>query len=172
MPIIATILLTAALWTLYWFVNMGGLEHIRERAERRKEEARKAEARERGRTASLRAVEDPRDAAMVLMLLIPRGSDPSPRQITAIEETAGRAFGFAGDLVARVTQARFIAASAQGFDDAVTVFTDLLTKRLTADERQELIDMVREIAQLDGPSSGQVAAIERLEQRIGLVPAQ
>jgi hypothetical protein len=30
MPAIALILSTLALWTIYWFVRMGGIDHIRE----------------------------------------------------------------------------------------------------------------------------------------------
>jgi hypothetical protein len=65
MPAVAVVLLTAAFRVVYWFVRMGGVDHFREQAARRKEEARKAEARELDRTARLRAVQDPRDAATI-----------------------------------------------------------------------------------------------------------
>ena len=172
MPIVAVVLLTAAFWVLYWFVQMGGVEHFREQAARRKEEARKAEARELDRTACLRAVEDPRDAATILMLLIARGGDPTPQQITAIEQTLSRTFGFQGELVERMTQARFVAASAESFDQAAKIFADLFKKRLTGSEQRELVDMVWEIARLDGPSPIQSAAIEALHRRVGLAPAR
>jgi hypothetical protein len=172
MPIVAVILLTAAFWVLYWFIQMGGVEHFREKAARRKEEARKAEARERDRTACLRAVKDPRDAATVLMLLIARGGDPTPQQIAAIEHTIVTVFGFEADRVERMTQARFIAGSADSFDQAAKIFAGLFRERLTRSEQVELIDMVQEIARLDGPSPMQTAAIEGLHRRVGLAPAQ
>jgi hypothetical protein len=171
MPIVAVILFCAAFWVLYWFVQMGGVEHFRERAARRKEEARKAEARELDRTACLRAVEDPRDAATILMLLIARGGDPTPQQIAAIRQTITEVFGCAGDLDERMTQARFIAGSADSFDDAAKIFSDLFRKRLTGSERRELVDMVEEVARLDGPSPTQTEAIELLHRRMGLAPA-
>jgi uncharacterized tellurite resistance protein B-like protein len=172
MPIVAVVVLTAAFWVLYWFVQMGGVEHFREKAARRKEEARKAQARELDRTACLRAVKDPRDAATILMLLIARGGDPTPQQIAAVEQTLRTAFGFEAERVERMTQARFVANSAQNFDEAAKIFSDLFKERLTRDERVELVDMVREIARLDGPSPAQTAAIEALHRRIGLAPAQ
>jgi uncharacterized tellurite resistance protein B-like protein len=171
MPVVAVIVLTAAFWVVYWFIRMGGVDHFRERAARRKEEARKAQARELERTAGLRAVDDPRDAATILMLLIARGGDPTPQQIAAIERKLVEVFGFEGELVERMTQARFIARGAASFEDAAKIFSDLFQKRLTGGERLQLIDMLRDIARLDGPSPRQTDAIELLQQRMGLAPA-
>jgi hypothetical protein len=50
MPIIALVLSTLAFWIFYWFVRMGGMDHIRASSQKRKEEARRAAARERERT--------------------------------------------------------------------------------------------------------------------------
>jgi len=172
MPIVAVVLLTLLLWVVYWFVQMGGVEHFRERAARRKEEARKAEARERDRTACLREVDDPRDAATILMVLIARGGDPTPQQIAAIGQTMSQALGIGADLDERLTQARFIANSAECFDEAAKIFSDLFRKRLTGSERRDLVDMVEEIARLDGPMPAQTEAIEALHRRVGLAPAQ
>src|SRR5262245_63722515 len=137
MPIIAVILLTAAFWTVYWFIRMGGVEHFLERAAQRKEERRKAEARERDRTALLRAVDDPRDAATILMLLVARGGDPTGEQLAAIEHTLVKTFGLQAEVVERMTQARFIASSAESFEQAATIFADLFKERLTTGERLE-----------------------------------
>ena len=167
MPIVAVILLTAAFWTVYWFIRMGGVEHFLERAAQRKEERRKAEARERDRTALLRAVDDPRDAATILMLLVARGGDPTGEQLAAIERTMARVFAFGSDATARLTQAQFIARSAADFDDAGKIFADLFRKRLTAAEQRELTILLRDVARLDGPSPLQSAAIESFERRLG-----
>ena|SRR5690348_3471763 len=167
MPIVAVVVLTALFWVVYWFVRMGGLEHYLERAARRKEERRKAQARERDRTALLRAIDDPRDAALVLMLLIPRGGDPTPQQLAAIEQAIAGVFQLGNEAVARMTQARFIAGSVSGFADAAKLMAPLFRQRLTADEQRELIAMLRTIARHDGPSPLQIAAIDQLEQRLG-----
>jgi len=90
MPVVVLVASTLAFWLIYWFVRMGGLDHFRERSARRKQEARRAQARELERTAPLRAIDDPRDAATVLMLLIPRGRDPTTAQIAAIEKIMRR----------------------------------------------------------------------------------
>jgi hypothetical protein len=171
MPIVVLIVSTLVFWLIYWFVSMGGVDHFRERSARRKEEARRAKARTSERTAPLRAIDDPRDAALVLMLLIPRGSDPTRAQFSAIEDTMRSVFGFDTDWIERLTQARFIATCAEGFDEAAGLFADLFNKRLTADERRELVAMVEKIARIDGPSHTQTEALEVLQRRVGLVPA-
>jgi hypothetical protein len=171
MPIVVLLVSTLAFWLIYWFVRMGGVDHFREVSARRKEEARRAKARTSERTAPLRAIDDPREAALVLMLLIPRGSAPAWAQFSAIEETMRVVFGFDADLIERLTQARFIASCAESFDEAAGLFADLFNKRLTADERRELVAMVEKIARIDGPSHGQTAALEVLQQRVGLAPA-
>ena len=118
MPIVVLVAGTLVFWVIYWFIRMGGVDHFREQSARRKEEARRAQAREMERTAPLRAIDDPRDAATVLMLLIPRGRDPTARQIAAIEEIMRVVFGFDHDVNERLTHARFIASRAQNFAQA------------------------------------------------------
>lgn len=172
MPIIALVLSALAFWLVYWFVRMDGLEHVRAMFARRKQDAHRANARELDRTAALRAVDDPRDAATILMLLIARvGSDPTREQAALIEKTICAVFGFEQELTARMTQARFIASRADSFGEAAGIFSDLLAKRLTTDEKQQLVVMLEEVARADGPSAAQTEAIEGLKRRLGLAPA-
>ena len=105
------------------------------------------------------------------MLLIPRGRDPTPPQIATIEEAMRAVLGFGNDVNERLTHARFIASGAQSFAQAAGLFADLFNKRLTADERRELVDMVEEVARIDGLSAIQTAEIDVLKQRVGLAPA-
>lgn len=171
MPVVVLVASTLAFWLIYWFVRMGGVDHFREQSKRREQEARRAQARELQQTAPLRAIDDPRDAATVLMLLIPRGRDPTARQIAAIEETMRTVLGFGADVNERLTHARFIAGSAQSFAQAAGLFADLFNKRLTAEERRELVGMVEEVARIDGLSAIQTAEIDGLKRRVGLAPA-
>jgi hypothetical protein len=171
MPIVILVATTLLFWVVYWFIRMGGIDHFREQSARRKDEARRAKSRELERTAPLRAVDDPRDAATVLMLLITRGGDPTARQITTIEETMRGVFGFDQDAKERLTHARFIASCADNFAQAAGLFSDLFNKRLTIDERNELVGIVEEIARIDGPTATQTAGIAELKRRVGLVPA-
>jgi uncharacterized tellurite resistance protein B-like protein len=168
MPILVLIASTLFFWVIYWFVRMGGIDHFRERSARRKDEARRGESRELERTAPLRAIDDPRDAATILMLLIPRGGDPTAKQIATIEGAMRDVFGFDRDLNERLTQARFIASRAQSFAEAARLFADLFKKQLTNEERDELVGLVEKVAQIDGPSANQTAAIEDLTRLVGL----
>ena len=170
MPIIVLIASTLIFWGIYWFVRMGGIDHLRDRSARRKDEARRAQARESEQTAPLRAVDDPRDAATILMLLIPRGSDPTARQVATIEAAMREGFGFDHDLNERLTHARFMASRAQSFAQAAGIFAAMFRKQLTETERGELVELVEKVAQIDGPSENQTAAIESLKQLVGLLP--
>jgi uncharacterized tellurite resistance protein B-like protein len=172
MPIILVILSTLAFWSLFWFVRMGGIEHVQAGRTRRQEEARRAEARTAARNAPLRAIDDPREAATILMLLIARtGGDPTREQIAAIEQIVQSTFGFDHELAAHMTQARFMASRADSFEQAAAVFADLFNKRLTPDEKHQLVDMVEKIAWLDGPSEAHAEAVGVLTRRMGLVVA-
>jgi hypothetical protein len=171
MPIVVLIASTLAFWVIYWFTRMGGVDHFRELSARRKEEARRTRSRELERTAPLRAIDDPRDAATVLMLLIPRGRDPTAKQIATIEETMRVVFGFDHDVNERLTHTRFIASCAQSFAQAAGLFANLFDKRLTAEERRELVGIVEEIARIDGPSAIQTAEIDCLKRLVGLAHA-
>jgi hypothetical protein len=172
MPIVVLIASTLIFWLIYWFVRMGGIDHFREQSQRRKDAARRTQARESERTAPLCAIDDPREAAIVLMLLIPRGSDPTASQIAAIEDKMRAVFCFDRDVNERLTHARFIASRAQGFAEAAGLFADLFNKQLTADERRELVGMVEQIARIDGPSAIQTEAVDVLKRKVGLAPAR
>src|SRR5215468_4477608 len=171
MPIVVLVASTLAFWVIYWFIRMGGVDHFREQSGRRKQEAQRAQARELERSAPLRAIDDPRDAATVLMLLIPRGRDPTTEQIAAIEETMRAVLGFDHDVNERLTHARFIASCAQNFAQAAGLLADLFNKRLTAEERRDLVDMVEKIARIDGLSPIQTSEIDVLKRRVGLAHA-
>ena len=173
MPIILLIVSTLAFWALYWFVQMGGIDHFQRRKAQRKEETQRQEARERARVAPLRAVDDPRDAVAILMVLIARANgDPTREQIAAIEGKLRGVFGFERELPERMTQARFIARQADSFEQAAAVFAPLFKQRLTRDECHQLVDMLEDIAQHEAPSEIQIEAIAALKPMIGLAPAR
>ena len=172
MPILALIASTALFWLAYWFIRMGGVDQVSEALSQRRAAARKAEAREIERLAPLQAVDDPRDAAAILMVLVARvDHDPRREHVAAIERAMHDVLGFAHDLTARLTHARFIAGRADRFEEAVALFGDLLNKSLTLDEKWQLVEMVEAIAAVEGPSEGQTEAIKVLKRRIGLSPA-
>src|SRR5204862_3950913 len=109
MPIILMILGILAISVLFWFTRMGGIEHFRRQKAQQQEKAAREAVRERLRTAHLRAVDDPREAAAVLMLLLARErGDPTREQIWLIEDKL-RGLGVTHDLAERMAQARFVA---------------------------------------------------------------
>jgi hypothetical protein len=63
MPIVALILSTLAIWTIYWFFRMGGIDHILARRAQAQSRDRLIRARAFERSAPLRAIDDPPDAA-------------------------------------------------------------------------------------------------------------
>jgi uncharacterized tellurite resistance protein B-like protein len=173
MPIIALILSTLAFWLLYWFFSMGGFDHLMQRSAQRKEEARRREAREAARIAPLRAVDDPRDAAAILMLLMARvQGDPTREQIATIEDRLRTVFGFEHELAERMTQARFIARQVDSFEQAARVFAELFKRQLTSHERLQLVAMLEEVARIERPCDTQIEAIMAFKPMIGLVPAR
>jgi len=173
MPVILLILGSLLFWVLYWFVRMGGIQHFQERAAQRKEEARRAAARESARLAPLRAIDDPRDAAAILMVLIARqNGDPTREQIAFIEERLRTVFGFDRELTERVTHARFMASQCESFAQAASVFAALFRQRLTDAECRELLDMIEDVARHEGPSEQQADAISAFRPMIGLAAAR
>jgi len=170
MPVIILVVSTLAFWLVYWFVRMDGLEQVAAIFDQRRREARRLKSREAERIAPVRAVDDPRDAATILMLLVARiGHDPTREHIAVIEKTIRSVFGFDRDLTDRMTQARFIASRADNFEQAAGLFSDLLNKRLTADERLHLVDMLVDVARVEGPSEAQTEAIDVLRRRLSLI---
>jgi uncharacterized tellurite resistance protein B-like protein len=99
------------------------------------------------------------------------GGDPTREQIAVIEKIGRTVFELDGELVERITQARFIASRTESFEQAAGLFADLFNKRLTTSERLHLISMLTEVAQIDGPSEAQLAALQGLQQRIGIAAA-
>jgi hypothetical protein len=71
-----------------------------------------------------------------------------------------------------MTQARFIASRADSFAQAAAVFADLFNKKLTVDEKRELVEMVEQVANLDGRSQAHEEALDVLVRRVGLAPAR
>lgn len=64
---------------------------------RRKQEARRATAREREQTAPLCAIDDLRDAAAILMFLMARvAGDPTREHVAAIEKVVRTVFQLEG----------------------------------------------------------------------------
>jgi hypothetical protein len=167
MPFVSLVLSTLAIWLIYWFVHLGGLDRIADLLSIRRNSRRRESALAKERVAPITALHDPRDAALVLMLLIAReASAPTREQYAAIEGKARSVFAFDTDLAERMAHARFVAGRADSFAQAGGLLWKLLKSRLTDDECRELIEMVESIAAYDGPSNTQREAIDGLKSRL------
>jgi len=167
MPFIGLVLSSLAIWLIYWFVNMGGMDRVADALSIRTNSKRRQAALAKERSAPIVAIDDPRDAALVLMLLIARDATaPSREQYAAVEEKARTVFGFDKDLAEHLTHARFAAGRADSFEQAAGLLSGLLKSRLTDAERKELIEMIEAIAAHDGPSDAQREAIDTLKRRL------
>ena len=96
------------------------------------------------------------------------GGDPLREHIKEIEKIAHTHFGFTDDLGSRMTQARFIAGRAQSFAQAATLYADLFNKKLTHEEKRELLEMVQEVANFEGGGEARAGEVGGLARRIGL----
>ena len=106
------------------------------------------------------------------MLLIARANgDPTRERIALIEDKLRTVFGFERELNERMTQARFIARQTDTFEDAAAVFADMFRKRLTSEERQQLVEMLEEVARNELPYERAIEAITAFRPKIGLAAA-
>jgi hypothetical protein len=168
MPFIILLLVLAivALAVTTWFIRMGGMAEFQRRRAQQQEKAAREAVRERLRTAHLRAVEDPRDAAAVLMLLLAREQGEATREQIWLIEDKLRGLGVRDDLPERMAKVRFIAGQTESFHLAARVFAILFRNRLSEDERRQLVAMLEEV----GGSQSQREAIAVFRPMIGLVP--
>jgi hypothetical protein len=144
---------------------------LQQRRKQREDDAKRAAAREASRLAPVRAIDDPRDAAAVLMLLIARANgDPTRERIALIENKLRSVFGFERELTERMTQARFIAGRTDSFEKATGIFVEMFRKRLTGEERRELVEMLEEVARNELPYEREIEAIIAFKPKIGLAP--
>jgi hypothetical protein len=89
--------------------------------------------------------------------------------VAVIERLIRVVFGFEKELTEHMTAARFVASRAESVEQAAGLISDLFNPRLTAGERRELVDMLEEIASVDGPSTAQNDALQLIERRIRLL---
>ena len=123
----------------------------------------------RQRRLTIRALEDPREAATVLLLGIARASgDISSAQKQAITVFARTEFGMpqteAQDLV---LLANFMLRDVFDFDQEVRHVLAPIENHTGPEERRRLIDAARRIASVDGPAAdAALALIDMVEQRL------
>jgi hypothetical protein len=176
MPFVGAILGAILTGLFYWLVWGQGLEYIearmRESRERKRDAERRATALESQRLAPLRTLSDARDAAAALMVLVARQRGvPTPEQVAAIEHDMREVLGFNRELPERLALARFAAERAGVAEEAVDTLAPLFRAKLDSAERNDLLSMLRRVAELHGgPTELQEKLIERTERRLREMP--
>ena len=122
------------------------------------------------RVAPLRAVDDPRDAVAILMLLIARDNGVRRASRSAIEDKLRSVFGFERELPERKAQARFIARQTK-------VSTGRRRVRTTVPAAADPDEAVNSstcwrTSRTRAPSESQIEAITAFKPMIGLAPAR
>lgn len=167
MPIIALLISTFVGWTIYYFFWMGGADRVLDAFSIQRNARRRQAAQAKERIAPVMAIDDPREAALVLMLLMAReATAPTREQYAAVDDKARTVFGFDKDFDHRMTHVRFVAGRADSFAQAAAVFAGLFVKRLTDGEKRDLVGMIEAVAALEGPSEAQNEAIDGLKRRL------
>ncbi len=155
---------------LYWVLWGGGKDYIDARlteAGRRRQDAkraiRRAEAELVARSAPLRSIKDPREAAGILMLFAAKArGEPTPEQIEVIQTELRDVLGLEDDLPGRFAYMLHAADRAPTPEGAIQDLAPLLHDRLTPAERGELRLMLDRVCALHGgPTSAQDAFVER-----------
>ncbi|MCA0401012.1 MAG: hypothetical protein LCH38_09375 [Proteobacteria bacterium] len=175
MPVIGVIL-GAVIWgVILWMIWGNGIQVVNHWLDTRKERESEnknakaiADARERAQRAPLRALEDPREAAMILLtkLAMLRG-EITAEQNLALSKIAMDRLGLEGKPEHHTTLAAFAARAAKDADHVVADLSPLFHTRLTREEMDDLFAMMSEIAALHGGATeAQEAMIERMRRRL------
>ena len=173
MPVIMAIMGAIFLGLFYWLMWGQGLEYIEHRwtsaRKRRSEAETRAKTLESQQMAPLRAIDDARDAAVVLMILMGRIRGVlTPEQQGAIEDEMRRVLDLEGEVTARFLYSQFAAEQVRDFDKALEGLAPLLREKLGTTERTDLIGMLEVVAKVHGgptheqdKAMGQVARLLR-----------
>jgi uncharacterized tellurite resistance protein B-like protein len=175
MPVILALVGAFFSGVVMWLIWGNGLQVVHqwmdqsaERARHEKSAKAIAAARERASRAPLRAIEDPREAALVLLtkLAMQRG-DITAEQNLALSKIAMDRLALDGKPEHHTTLAAFAARAAKDADAVVADLTPLFHIRLTAEEKDDLFAMMAEIAALHGgPTDAQERMIARTQSRL------
>jgi hypothetical protein len=162
MPVIIAIIGAVGSGLTYWFIFGNGQEVLSQWMHERRNDKRRAIARQTQGNAAMKAITDPRDAAISLMVALAsiRG-DLTPEQETVITGHVRDTLNLAGEADKRFTIAKFAASQSPSPGDAIEAVKGLLQASIGPDERQQLGRMLEDVAKVHGgPSESQQRFIE------------
>ena len=165
--------LLAAIGAIAWRINMAmrGAEIVKDAAETAANLPRKMRFKARANKQRLASVEDPREAAAILLLGMARASgEVTTEQKAAIRSEMEREFDTCADtseeLLARAT---WYSANVVNPEDLIPRMTDFIARRVGADELNSVSAMLQAVGTVDGELSGdQAEYLRRYRQRAGL----
>ncbi len=148
---------------LYYFMYGNGMEQFDRYLGDRRNAKRRAISEASFRSAPLRAIRNPADAAGVLMqrVALERGT-PTPEQDAVIEAELARISAPNDDLSARLAYIRHAATQATDADMAIDHLMPLLRDKLDMSERADLERMLEAVASVHG---GPIEAQEKMIAR-------
>ncbi|WP_284176924.1 hypothetical protein [Rhabdaerophilum sp. SD176] len=175
MPVILAILGALFSGFMMWMVWGNGMQVLNAwidarsaRAKEKRDAQAIADARERAARAPLRAIQDPREAALVLLskLAMLRGEITAEQNVLLSRFVTER-FGFEGKPEHHTTLAAFAARGAGEADSVVADLTPILHVALETEALDDLFRMMQEVAALHGgPTEAQERMIERTKSRL------
>lgn len=176
MPVILAILGACFSGVILWMIWGNGIQVVNQwidnynaRVIAQKNAKAIAAARERASRAPLRAIEDPREAVMVLLskLAMLRG-EITAEQNVVLSRIANMRLGLDGKPERHTAQAAFAARAARDANAVVADLTPLLQARLSSEEMDDLFAMAEEITALHGGATdAQADMVVRLKSRLG-----
>lgn len=177
MPVILALvgaLMSGVFLWIIWGNGMEVINHWLDQKAVKKNERRNAlaiaTARERAAAEPLRAITDPREAALVLMMRLAQArGEVTPEQRAAISRQAQDILGIEGALDQKLTLADYAARQAASTGTVVDVLSQLFSDRLDEAERRQLLGILDAVAAIHGgPTEKQTAMIARLTGKLAL----
>lgn len=164
MPILVAVVGAVMSGLVYWFMYGNGMEQIDQLLRDRRNAKLRAKSAAQFRSAPIRSIKNPADAAGVLLLLVAsaRGT-PTPEQDAEIEHQLRKIIEPDDDLASRLVIIRHAVAQISDADTAIGYLAPLLREKLDATERDELERMLEAVAVIH---QGPIEAQERLIARI------
>lgn len=152
----------------YWLIWGNGMEQVDYMLGRKRDAKRKAVAIDEAGRAPLKAVEEPRDAATILMVLVAtRRGEMTGEQEALILEEMRTTLEYEEDLPGHLSVARHATSNAPSPQVVVTVLRDVLRRHLSRTEFNQLSMMLRKVAALHGgPTEEQEKLISYAERTL------
>lgn len=166
MHILALIVTASISGLTYWLVWGNGMEHIDFMLGRHRNAKRRAMAIDQAQRAPLKAIEQPRDAATVLLVLVAtRRGEMTGEQENLILEEMTSTLDYGDEVRESLAIAKHVAANAPSAEVAVSELRGVLRKNLARAQFNELFLMLRKVAALHGgPTDEQDKLIGYIER--------